>query len=336
MFGKPIAMLRTRLPTWFGCFGRFGVVGPAVTAITAATVAGNSTARAEQLGAAAAAEAQASAAPSVIDVSKLRLTWSEEFDGPLDVSAWGTGPASPPSRWIAHTPWSGDFGEARFADPRPGFPFTIENGTLRIEARKSPALPASKSRRSWSSGLLASADTRGRGFGQVHGYFEIRAKLPKGAGLWPAFWLATQRDFKDPKGAIDGRIEIDVIEHYGHNAKAYHASVHVWSPKPHRAITHKIPVPDGALSAGFHSYGVKVEPRTITFYFDRRAVWSTPTPAEHKYPLSVLLNLALGGGWPVDKAPSPSFMYVDYVRVYADANEAAAESPRTPSPVPAP
>lgn len=326
MSGKRLATIRAaRLPAWVG------IAGPL---ITAATIAGNSTARAEQLGS---AEVRATAGPSQIDVSKLRLTWSEEFDGPLDVSAWGTGNDKAPSRWIAHTPWSGDFGEARFADPRPGFPFTLEDGTLRIEAhKKSPASAVPPGKRSWSSGLLASADTRGRGFGQVYGYFEVRAKLPKGAGLWPAFWLATQRDYKDPKGAADGRIEIDVIEHYGHNEGAYHASVHVWSPKPHRAVTRKIPVPKGALSSGFHSYGVKVEPRTITFYFDRRAVWDTPTPAEHKYPLIVLVNLALGGGWPIDAAPSPSFLYIDYVRAYADANSATSVGAATPSAVPAP
>jgi hypothetical protein len=322
MSGRRNATLRrSHLPAWLGV---------ACPLITAATIAGNSTARADQLGKVSppAANAEASALP--IDVSKLRLTWSDEFDGPLDVSAWGSAPGAVPTRWIAHTPWAGDFGEARFADPRAGFPFTIEAGVLRIEARASSVADTGKSKRRWSSGLLASADPRGRGFGQAYGYFEVRAKLPKGAGVWPAFWLATQRDFKDPKAALDGRIEIDVLEHYGHNAAAYHAALHVWSPKPHRAVTEKIAVPKGVLSAGFHTYGVKVEPRAITFYFDRRPVWNTPTPAEHKYPLIVLVNLALGGGWPIDTTPNPSFMYVDYVRVYADADAAATPSGAAP------
>ena len=34
------------------------------------------------------------------------------------------------SRWIAHTPWNGDFGDARFTDPAAGFPFTIDEGIL--------------------------------------------------------------------------------------------------------------------------------------------------------------------------------------------------------------
>src|SRR5690606_22264058 len=65
-----------------------------------------------------------------LDLSGYRLTFEENFDT-LDVSAWGPG-----TRWIAHTPWYGDFGDAKFTDPQPGFPFTIKDGVLRIEARK--------------------------------------------------------------------------------------------------------------------------------------------------------------------------------------------------------
>jgi hypothetical protein len=68
---------------------------------------------------------------SSLDLSEFELTFREEFDGPLDVSAWGPG-----TRWIAHTPWAGDFGDARFADPGKDFPFTIKDGILCIEARK--------------------------------------------------------------------------------------------------------------------------------------------------------------------------------------------------------
>src|SRR6516162_7288623 len=82
-----------------------------------------------------------------LDFSKLSLVFREDFDEGLSVSPWG-----PNTRWIAHTPWHGDFGDAQFADPMPGvFPFTISNGVLRIEARKD-------SHGKWMSGLLSSAD----------------------------------------------------------------------------------------------------------------------------------------------------------------------------------
>ena len=93
-----------------------------------------------------------------LDLTKYVLTFSEEFDS-LSVSA-----AGPNTRWTAHTPYGGDFGDARFADPTPEFPFTIENGILRIEARKE----ANGKRR---SGLLSSRDPKGQGFAQQFGYF---------------------------------------------------------------------------------------------------------------------------------------------------------------------
>src|SRR5262245_58912978 len=65
-----------------------------------------------------------------LDLSGYDLVFDENFDA-LDVSARGPG-----TRWIAHTPWNGDFGDALFVDPTPDFPFTVENGILRIEARK--------------------------------------------------------------------------------------------------------------------------------------------------------------------------------------------------------
>ena len=70
---------------------------------------------------------------AALDLSDYRPTFEENFDR-LDVSAWGPG-----TRWIAHTPWRGDFGDAAFADPTNDFPFTISSGILRIEARKEAA-----------------------------------------------------------------------------------------------------------------------------------------------------------------------------------------------------
>jgi hypothetical protein len=121
-------------------------------------------------------------APS-LNLDGFEVTFSEDFDGELDVSPWGPG-----TRWIAHTPWDGDFGDAAFADPVEGFPFTIEKGILRIEARKDDSLK-DKWNRKWAAGLLSSNDPKGNGFSQQYGYFEMRAKLPAGAGVWPAFWL---------------------------------------------------------------------------------------------------------------------------------------------------
>jgi hypothetical protein len=53
-----------------------------------------------------------------LNLDGYRLVFREGFDGPLDVS-----PAGPGTRWIAHTPWNGDFGDAAFANPKPAAAF---------------------------------------------------------------------------------------------------------------------------------------------------------------------------------------------------------------------
>ncbi len=250
--------------------------------------------------------------PVTLNLEGYKLTFSEDFDAPLDVSPWGPG-----TRWIAHTPWDGDFGDAAFADPRPGFPFTIEKGVLRIEARKDEAFAAEdKFKRPWRAGLLSSYDAKGKGFAQQYGYFVMRAKLPTGRGVWPAFWLCSCYDRGDTVAGATGSIEIDVLEYYG-APDTYSATLHIWQPQPHRAEGFPVYTKPGMVADGFHDYGVLVDPQWITMYTDGVAVWRVRTPPEHNKPLGILVNLALGGGWPIDKVESPCFMEVEHVRAYA-------------------
>jgi beta-glucanase (GH16 family) len=238
-----------------------------------------------------------------IDLSRYKLVFDEPFSK-LDVSAWGPG-----TRWIAHTPWKGDFGDAQFADPASGFPFTVSNGVLRIEARKG-------SDSKWQSGLLASQSSPDHGFALQYGYFEIRAKMPPGPGVWPAFWL----DSFPPPDSSDPSVEIDVIEYYGQFPGAYNSTVIVWphaKNEANRSEGHTQRVRPGSLYQQFHTYGVSVDSEWIVMYFDRVETWRARTPPEHKHGFMILLNLALGSGWPIDKTPNPSYMYVDYVRAYA-------------------
>jgi beta-glucanase (GH16 family) len=235
-----------------------------------------------------------------VDLSKYTLTVAEEFNNHLSVSAWGPG-----TTWIAHTPWNGDFGDATFVDPDKDFPFRVAGSRLIIEARK-----FSDGR--FRSGLLASADCEGNGFTQQYGYFEMRAKLPKGPGLWPAFWLVGRQGTRYTA-------EIDVMEHYGHFPERFTSSVHVWDrqdPSKHVTQYKRISVSPGSLYVGYHIYAASVEADYIRIFFDGNEVWSVPTPPQHHQPLTILLDLGLGGGWPIDKAPSPALMYVDYVRAW--------------------
>ncbi|MFM1816082.1 MAG: endo,3,4-beta-glycanase ExsH [Pseudomonadota bacterium] len=243
------------------------------------------------------------ASQGTIDTSKMKLTFSEEFDAPLDVSPWGPG-----TRWIAHTPWNGDFGDSKFSNPAPGFPFVVKNGKLRIEARKTASGV-------WRSGLLSSVGRDWKGFAQKYGYFEMKAKLPPGPGLWPAFWLIGI-DRKEKKHTA----EIDIIEHYGHMPDRYSTGTPVWNRNGVRGNNFKahtrIPVAKGSLYADYNTYGALIDHDWIRIYFNRKEVWRTPTQPEHRQPMFVLMNLAMGPGWPIDKTPNPSFMYIDYVKVW--------------------
>lgn len=223
------------------------------------------------------------------------------------------------TRWSAHTPWNGDFGDAQFIDPidiyanpEKNEPFIVRDGILTIRARK-------HENGKWTSGLLSSADPTTAGFSQMYGYFEARMQLPPGPGVWPAFWLNAnnRKDDKSPS------VEIDVIEYYGQFPDGFHSVWHVWDkidPKKKQGGGIITSVPSGSLSNSFHTYGVDVTKEWIVFYLDRREIGRTPTPAEHTKPLMMLVNLALGSGWPIDKTTSPSDLLVDYIYAFAPTN----------------
>lgn len=235
--------------------------------------------------------------PRMLDLSRYRISFDEPFDR-LDVSAWGPG-----TRWIAHTPWNGDFGDARFIDPADGRPFTTAGGLLTITMTRRDG--------AWQSGLLSSADNQSRGFVQSGGYFEVRAKLPGGNGVWPAIWLGSN--------AKPGQSnpEIDILEYYGHDPGAYMATVHVWNQgRSEYGKGLKIRVPDRALETGFHRYGVSIDASEVIFYLDRKEVGRVPSRPEYLQPMYLMIDLGAGGGWPTAGMPDPSIMVVDYARAY--------------------
>jgi beta-glucanase (GH16 family) len=68
-------------------------------------------------------------------------------------------------------------------------------------------------------------DSKGKGFAQALGYFEVRMQLPEGTGLWPAFWLDGLGSFRNPKSKV---AEIDILEEYGVDSRIAHQVVHIW------------------------------------------------------------------------------------------------------------
>lgn len=239
-----------------------------------------------------------------LDLCGYAIAWQDEFND-LSVSIRDLNG----KRWIAHTPWNGDFGDARFIDPSAAGPFRIRDGLLEITARRDR-------QGQWTSGLISAADSWGKGAGQRYGYFEARMRLPAGPGTWPAFWLMSRKTGADHSPSV----EIDVIEYYGHDPASYFTTWHVYhrasDAKLNTGATNRIPVPPGSLVREFHNYGVLVTPEMLTYYFDRMPVWRQPTPKDLTGPLFPLVNLALGSGYSIRATPDPSVLLVDYVRIY--------------------
>jgi beta-glucanase (GH16 family) len=70
------------------------------------------------------------------------------------------------------------------------------------------------------------------------------------------------------------------------------------------------------MEEDFHTYGVIIDEEYIILYFDGVELHREKTPESDKTPLYPLVSLALGPGWPADKTPNPSYMYVDYIKVW--------------------
>ena len=235
-----------------------------------------------------------------LDLAKFAVSFDETFETISISGQRGSG-----ARWYTHTPWNGDFGNAQFGENGPGGPFTkLEHG-LRITAHKG-------ANGRWTSGLISSRDHDGldpSGFQQQYGYFEIKAKLPSGDGVWPSFWLIGVDKRKSAS-------EIDVFEYYGRFSDSYRATTHIWQGGRNDGKSMLILVPKGSLAESFNTYGVLIEADVTTFYLNRKPVGAIPTPPEYRQPFYVLADLALGGGWPIDKLVGDQTLDIEYIRVY--------------------
>ena len=250
-------------------------------------------------------------------------TFSEDFNNPNTIG----------TNWVDNYGWGGKTGLGSYTLTHNGEqqiytapefqgtgsaplglnPYSFNNGVLTISAH--PVTDA-QSAQMWgyhyASGMIES------NFAQTYGYFEMRAELPHGQGLWPAFWLAG-----------DNQKEIDVLEGLGSDTKTAYNAIH--SPSvPSLGNASFNPYSDG-----FHTYGVLWDPQHITYYVDGAPVWQTATPADMNSPMRMIVNLAVGGNWPGSpdaSTPWPADMQIDYVRAY-NLPSTTTTTPVTTTPV---
>ena len=248
------------------------------------------------------------------------LIFEDNFDR-LDLQQGGTG------RWMPGYPDgsrtnAGNREQQYYLDPRPGrdratlqavAPMRIENGALAITASRLPdgLTPAARGMH-YLSGML---NSHGR-FAFLYGTAEIRAHVPAGQGVWPAFWMLPQKLGWPP--------EIDVFEVLGHDPATLQVTAHSGidlaageaSRKSGAAVR---PLAGAPLSDDYHVYGVHWGPERLVWSLDGAPVFETETPADLHQPMVLLVNLALGGSWagPVDDAALPATLRIDWIRVHA-------------------
>lgn len=263
----------------------------------------------------------------------MHVLFEDDFSGPLSISKTGAGTtyASLKPDW----PNGAEFGEAIFADSTDQVnPFSIlGDDHLRIRVSKAPEgyVDPQGWNRKYIGGLLSSVRLDGTGIAATNGYFEARIQMPAGKGAWPAFWLMSQNS----TGAehLSSTAELDTVEAYGHDPDGACQAKHWWvgSPESHQTNCSSDNFAYGDNASTWHTYGTKITPTEVIYYIDNVEVWRHASFEQANTPMYFMLNLALGGGWPIDlsKYGDQIDMYVDYVRVFEPDATTSTPTPNT-------
>ena len=244
---------------------------------------------------------------------KWKLVWRDEFDGPK-------GSTIDKTKWTAEVGGSG-WGnrELQCYTDRPENAF-ISGGSLNIVALNEHFTGKDGVTREYTSARLITRNT----FTALYGRYEARIKLPRGQGIWPAFWMLGNDISKVgwPKCG-----EIDIMENIGKEPSIIHGTIHGPGYSGTHGITSSYSLNQNEVFAdSFHTFAVEWEPNVIRFYCDNvlyRTLTSTDVPEGttwvYNHPFFLLLNVAVGGNWPGSPDATtkfPQVMLVDYVRVY--------------------
>lgn len=256
-----------------------------------------------------------------------RLVWADEFNGSrIDLSSWsyettGTG-------WD-HA-WNSELQDYR-DDGEGGDNAFVNDGCLVIKAIR---VNDANQYGSYTSARLTTKKRHSFQYGRI----AARMKLPAGQGSWPAFWMIGD-DMDSASWPRCG--EIDIMElagglhdHNGifpdsRNNWTIHGTLHGQGYSGDKGITGACSLPGRQrFDEAFHVFEVEWDSRGISWLLDgrpchrvtksdvmkvRNAVWSFDQP------FFIIVNLAVGGGWPGNPDRTTSFpmcMYTDWIRVY--------------------
>ena len=226
-----------------------------------------------------------------------KIVWSDEFDyaGLPDPSKWGYEAGFIRNNELQY-----------YTDTRPENA-VVKDGTL---------LLIGKEEQYESASYTSASITTDRKHSWTYGKIDARMKLPKGQGIWPAFWMLGQNIHEVGWPACG---EIDIMEHIN-NEDILYGTLH-WHNQKH--------VSDGSKTncevSKYHNYTIEWDKEAVKWFLDGvqyhevNVKDSINSTAELHKPFYIILNLAIGGNWPKNPDETtrfPDSVFVDYVRVY--------------------
>jgi len=233
----------------------------------------------------------------------MNLVWKEDFNGKTLNSAV----------WTNET-GGGGWGNNELQNYTSNSNNTfLSGGYLIIEARKEAS-----GGRNYSSARIISKDKKTFTYGRI----DIRAKLPKGKGIWPALWMLGNNISAIGWPACG---EIDIMELLGHEPQKVYGTIH-WGPQGGSSIHigGDFSLSSGNFSDNFHVFSLKWEADqlivlvdNVPFFTGKKAQVSGAYPFDK--PFFFIMNVAVGGNWPGNPDETtvfPQRMIVDYIRVY--------------------
>ncbi len=240
-----------------------------------------------------------------------KLVWSDEFNytGSPDSSRWNydLGDGCPNV-----CGWGNNEMEYYTKDAKN---VRVENDLLIIEAHKD-----SLGGKAYTSTRMVS---KFKG-DWLYGRIEVKAKLPKGKGTWPAIWmLSTEWKY----GGWPASGEIDIMEHVGYDPGVVHGTIHTESYNHVKKTQKEEKITVADAQDAFHVYAIDWTKDKMDFYVDDKMYHSVSRAANdtfNEWPFDqkfhLIMNVAVGGNWGgaqgVDESIWPQKMEVDYVRVY--------------------
>ncbi len=218
------------------------------------------------------------------------LVFSDEFDGNLD-------------KWNVKNNWKPSNSPVCMLSENV---YISGVGALIIKSRNEGGSSCGLQR---SSGYV---DTKGKFSGKYY-YAEMRAKLPRGKGIWPAFWMLPEGGGWPP--------EIDIFEMLGDNTNKLYFTVHTQGNDPDcggYSNCKSGSYVGNDFSADYHIYGMEWTSDYVAWFVDGIERFRSREYVP-QVPMFLVIDTYIGGDWPGNPDNTtqwPQYFYVDYVRVY--------------------